>query len=268
MSTPAPFPSYRHRYLPGMTSDAIRALPGKHITPVIVAVGAVEQHGPQLPVAVDSFLGQTWLGRILAALPAEIPALAAPPVTVGKSNEHTGFPGTISVSKNTLRLQLLAIARQLHAWGFRSLLALNTHGGNTAVLVCTLREIETAHAGMKTGLLRSGVETGLDAREAAYGFHAGEFESSLLYALIPQYCRPEAGSCHYPARLEDPGRLRPESAPATFAWASQDISPDGVMGDATAATAEKGLRWLDAMTAGYVARLTAHSAALRTGDAA
>ncbi|EIP98576.1 uncharacterized protein, putative amidase [Opitutaceae bacterium TAV1] len=264
MNSALAFPSYRHRYLPGWTLEKIRALPDKALVPVIVAVGAIEQHGPHLPVAVDSFLGQAWLTRIFAALPDFVPALAGPPVTVGKSNEHTGFPGTLIVSRDTLRLQVLAIARQLHAWGFRSLLVLNTHGGNTAVLTCTLREIEAGYEGMKAGFLTSGVRPDISAQEAAYGFHAAEVESSLLYALAPQYCRPEAAPCHYPARLEDPGRLRPEAAPATYAWASQDIAPLGVMGDATAATAEKGARWLDAITAGYVRRLTAHAAALRS----
>lgn len=265
---PTSFPSYRPRYLPGMTLAQIEALPDKHRTPVIVATGAIEQHGPHLPVAVDSFLGQVWLSRIFAELPDDVPALVAPPVTVGKSNEHVGFPGTVYISKETLGAQLLAIARQLHTWGFRSLLILNTHGGNSAVIAYTLREIEAEFPGMKTGSLRSGARIEIDAQENAYGFHANEVESSLMYALLPDRCVPEAATCHYPARLEDPGRLRPESAPATFAWASQDISPNGIMGDATAGTAEKGRRWADAMTAGYVASLTAHAVSLRANAVA
>ena len=102
----------------------------------------------------------------------------------------------------------------------------------------------------------------MSAQENAYGFHAGELESSWLYAIAPRLCRPAAATCSYPARISDPGELRPECAPATFAWASQDVSPDGVMGDATAATAEKGERWIAELTAGYVAALRAHVAEL------
>lgn len=259
--SPAPF-AYRARYLPAMTLARIAALPDKARTPVIVATGAIEQHGPHLPVAVDSLMGQVWLSRIFAALPADVPALVAPPITVGKSNEHVGFPGTLFVSKETLRLQLLALARQLAAWGFRSLLFLNTHGGNSSVLAYVLREV-ARDTGLRAALLRpAGVGLDLSAQENAYGFHAGELEASWLYAVAPQFCRPDASTCSYPARLTDPGELRPECAPATFAWASQDVSPDGVMGDATVATSEKGERWIAALSAGYVAALTAHAAEL------
>jgi creatinine amidohydrolase len=255
------FPSYRERYLPAMTLAQIRALPDKARIPVIIATGAIEQHGPQLPVAVDSFLAQVWLSKLMAALPASVPALVGPPITVGKSNEHVGFPGTLYISKETLRRQLLAIARQLCSWGFKSMLILNTHGGNSAVLVYTLREIE-ATVGIKADFLRYQAKFDLPPLEAAYGFHANTVETALLYALAPQFTRPEAAPCHYPARLEDPGQLRPECAPATYSWASQDISPHGVMGDATVATAEQGELWAGLITTGFVAALSAHSATL------
>jgi creatinine amidohydrolase len=248
------FPSYRSRYLPAMTLPQIAALPDKHTTPVIIATGAIEQHGPQLPVAVDSYMAQLILSRIFAALPADVPALVAPPVTVGKSNEHVGFPGTLYISKDTLRLQLLALARQLHAWGFRRLLFLNTHGGNTSVLIYTRREIEFT-LGMSTAWLWHGTKIDLPAQEAAYGFHANTVETAWLYATAPQFTRPADAPCHYPARIEDSGQLRPENAPATYSWASQDISPHGVMGDATVATAEQGAAWLDQIIPGYIANL-------------
>src|SRR5690606_31536411 len=103
-------------------------------------------------------------------------------------------------------------------------------GGNTSVLIYTRREIEFT-LGMSTGALSHGADLNLTAQEAAYGFHANTTESAWLYATAPQHTRPEHAPCHYPARLDDPGELRPECAPATYAWASQDISPHGVMGD-------------------------------------
>ena len=257
----SPF-AYADRHLPALTRAQIEALPDKARTPVIVTTGAIEQHGPHLPVAVDALMGQVWLTRVFAALPADLRVVSGPPITVGKSNEHVGFPGTLFVSKETLRLQLFALARQLHAWGFRSLLVLNTHGGNSAVLAYVLRELERgplALPGFRAALLRpSAGPSGLSAQEAAYGFHAGELESSWLYAVAPDFCRPENATRAYPALLTDPGKLRPECAPATFAWASQDVSPDGVMGDATAATAEKGERWIAELAAGYAQTIREH----------
>jgi creatinine amidohydrolase len=256
---PFPFPSYRARYLPAFTRAQILALPNKAQIPVIVPTGAIEQHGPQLPVAVDSFLGQVWVSHLCAALPAEVPMLVAPPITVGKSNEHVGFPGTLYVSKETLRQQLLTLATQLHAWGFRSFFILNTHGGNSAVIHYTLREI-THRLGLRTGMIRHDYRPDISELEATYGFHANTVETALLYATAPQYTRPAAAPCHYPARLEDPGELRPEFAPATYAWASQDISPHGVMGDATAATLADGERWRDGMVDGLVRYVTSLAA--------
>ncbi len=255
-----PFPAYRERYLPAFTAARLAALPDKADIPVIIPTGAIEQHGPHLPVAVDSLLGQVWVERICAALPAEVRVLIAPPITVGKSNEHVGFPGTLYISKHTLRLQLLALAAQLQAWGFRRILILNTHGGNSAVITCTLREIEH-RMGMNAQLLRNRAKIELPPLESTYGFHANTVETALLYAAAPGLTRPALAPRHYPASLDDPGELRPEFAPATYAWASQDISPHGVMGDATVATAEDGARWIDAIVAGYVAELTRASSA-------
>jgi creatinine amidohydrolase len=255
------FPSYRNRYLPALTLKQIHAIPDKEITPIIIPTGAIEQHGPQLPVAVDAFLGQVWVSRLCEALPPSVRAFVAPPITVGKSNEHVGFPGTLYISKDTLRAQLWALATQLKNWGFRSLLLLNTHGGNSAVLTYVRREI-SHELGLSIESIPCVCKFDLAPQEAAYGFHANTVETALLYATAPRFTRPEKAPCHYPARIDDPGELRPECAPATYAWASQDISPHGVMGDARSATVEQGEIWLQQMTAAYVKGLCEYVAAM------
>lgn len=238
------FPSYRDRYLPAMTLRRIMALPDKSWAPVILATGAIEQHGPHLPVAVDALMGQVWICLALARLPAGASCYVAPPVTIGKSNEHTGFPGTLMVSRDTLRSQVLAVARQAHAWGFRSLAVINTHGGNLPVIVPTLREIR-AEYGLRTGILHPGPVSGISAQEAAFGIHAGEVETSWVMAAAAHLTDPSKAVCEYPARIGDPRQVRPVAAPALVAWASRDISISGIMGDATAATAAKGELWLE-----------------------
>ncbi len=244
MSVSTTFPAYRNRYLPAMTLRQIAALPDKDWAPVIITTGAIEQHGPHLPVAVDSLMGQVWLSRALELLPADVSCYIAPPITIGKSNEHTGYPGTLMISKDTLRALLLAIGRQVHLWGFRHLAVLNTHGGNTAVVTYTLREI-TATYGLGTGMLRPKLDFGLSAQEAAYGYHANEAETSWLLAVAPELVRQEEARCEYAGRIEDGAQLRPEMAPATMAWVTADLSTSGIMGDATAATVEKGAAWIE-----------------------
>jgi creatinine amidohydrolase len=247
-------PGYRDRYLPAMTPAQIAALPDKAWAPVIIATGAIEQHGPHLPVAVDSLMGQAWLERALPLLPADVSCYIAPPITIGKSNEHTGFPGTLTISKETLRALLLAIARQLHVWGFRQIAVLNTHGGNFAVVTYTLREI-TATLGLRCGILAPQFELGLSTQENTFGYHANTAETAWLLALAARYVKMEHAVCEYSGRLEDSGELRPERAPATMAWVTADLSRSGILGDATAATAENGAAWLEHGAQRYAAAI-------------
>ena len=83
MSLPDPFPRYRSRYLPALTASQIAALPDKAWAPVVIATGAIEQHGPHLPVAVDSFLGQVGVTRAAERLGPEVSFYVAPPITIG-----------------------------------------------------------------------------------------------------------------------------------------------------------------------------------------
>ncbi|HEY1847975.1 MAG TPA: creatininase family protein [Opitutaceae bacterium] len=244
------FPSYRDRYLPAMTARRIACLPDKARAPVLLATGAIEQHGPHLPLAVDALMGQVWLSLALARLPEGVSCYVAPPITIGKSNEHTGFPGTLMISRGTLRSQVLAVARQIHAWGFRSLAVINTHGGNVPVLVPTLREARTMF-GIRAAVLQSTPTEGLTPQEASFGIHAGEVETSWILAAAPHLVDLAKAVCEYPARIDDPGSLRPVSAPGLVAWASRDVSKSGVMGDAASATREKGERWLESGARGY-----------------
>jgi creatinine amidohydrolase len=238
------YPTIRPRYLPGMTLERIRQIPNKAATPVILPTGAVEQHGPHMPVMVDAAMGQAWLHFALPHLSKDAPVYVGPPITVAKSNEHTGFPGTLIISKSTLRRLLLCIARQLHAWGFRVIGILNTHGGNSGVLDYTLREIRHS-LGMSVAMLNRPFDYDIDAQEGTYGFHAGEVETSWMLEVAGEWIRMDLAACAFPASLDDPGELRPESAPAIFSWATADLSPNGIMGDATKATPEKGQRWTD-----------------------
>lgn len=237
------YPPYRSRYLPAMTRDEIEMLPGKHAAVVILPIGAIEQHGPHLPVGTDSVLAQAWLAAIMDDLPARIAAYVAPAISFGKSNEHQGFPGTITLSTAILRRTLLAAADQLLKWGFKTLAVLNTHGGNSSVIVSTLREIQTT-LDMNAGMLRPPMTCSDSTQENTYGFHAGEVETSLMLAIAPERVSMEKAVTEYPARIDVPGEVRLGGTSATHTWITSDLSKSGVMGDAKAATAEKGRKWL------------------------
>jgi len=250
VATPAAFadsslwPADRTRYLGAFTRRALEEIPNKSRALVIIPAGAIEQHGHHLPLGTDAMLGQLWLAHALPKLGADAPVYIAPPITYGKSLEHSDFAGTITVSAQTLRSQLLALVAQLQALGFRQIAVLNTHGGNSAVLVTTIRELQMS-PDLRIGMLRGYYKAEQNPQEAAFGFHAGEWETSLMLTCAPELVQMDRAVCEYPAHLEDPGNLRPEGSPAVFAWKTSDVSKSGVMGDATLATKEKGYRWLD-----------------------
>ncbi len=248
-------PKYRNRYLPAMTLEQIAAIDDKEAIPVIIPTGAIEQHGPHLPVGVDAILGQAYLGAALPQVPDDVPVLVAPPITIGKSDEHRGFPGTLFVSTRTLGRLLTSIARQLHTWGFRTLAVLNTHGGNISVLRYTMRQIQ-ADMGMRTVFLTSKYKPILSPQEEAFGFHANEWETSIMQEVTEGMVDMSQAGCEYPARIGMTGELRPEGSPATYTWITADISKTGIVGDAAAATPEKGREWFQNHTQSLAQEIT------------
>src|SRR5258707_3548588 len=227
----------------------VDALP-RESTLLVLPTAAIEQHGHHLPLATDTLINNLLLGHALRKLPAEMPVYALPPVQYGKSNEHIGFPGTLSLSAATFMAVLRDLGSSLAKAGFRKLVLYNTHGGNTSLIDVMARDLR-AEFGLRTFALHGsgGISfEGLNAQERAYGFHAGEVETALLLASVPELVDRDAYTVNYIARVEDvakPETLLPENAPATFAWLTRDIAPSGVLGDPRPATPENGARWLE-----------------------
>jgi len=256
---PHPHPAYRDRYLPAMSCAQIESLPQRASAIVLVPTGSIEQHGPHLPVGVDAILGQSWLGAALPHVPPDVGVYVAPPITYGISDEHVGFPGTVTISARLFHRLLLATARQIKALGFQTIAVLNTHGGNSPTLVATLREIQ-ATMDMNACMIAPAWKPPVSTQEAAFGFHAGQIETAWMLAVATHLVHPDRARCEYPATVDAPGRLRPENAPATFSWVTGDVSSSGIMGDATAANAVDGCEWFDAGThslAGQIIKLAA-----------
>lgn len=215
---------------------------------VILPIGAIEQHGPHLPTITDTLQVTHVLDATLARLPATVKAWSLPPLTYGKSNEHTGFPGTISLSASTLLAVLHDVADSVKAAGFRRLAFLNGHGGNMALLEVAARDIR-----VRTHLMCFCLQPGLfvnppfpiTPEEQRFGFHAGELETSFMLAIAPELVQMEKAPRHFAPFPETQTPLF-FFGPASTAWLSRDWSPTGVFGDATLGTAEKGQAMLAA----------------------
>lgn len=251
------FPTYRHSYLPAFSFEEIAAIPDKDKALVIIPTGAIEQHGPQLPVGVDAIMGQAWLSVALSKVPPATPVFVAPPVTIGKSNEHVGFPGTLFVPTKILRRLIHMIVGQCHEWGFRRFAFLNTHGGNTSVIRACMQEIQAQHSDVSTCFLRSGFYPPLPKQELAYGFHANWAETAWMMAVTEdaQLVDTRILPCEYPGSVDDPDELRAECAPATYSWVTADISESGVVGDSRHATLEDGKKWVEEGAASLAANI-------------
>ena len=229
------------RQLTHLSWPEVAALP-KDEGVVILPIGAIEQHGPHLPTQTDSLIVSYILEATLHHLPSEVQAWALPPLNYGKSNEHTGFPGTISLTAKTLLAVLHDIAVSVQRAGFRRLAFINGHGGNSALLEVAARDIRAA-----TGLMCFCLQPALyvdppfeiSTAERCFGIHAGELETSLVLEIAPELVQMEKAIRHFPPFPDTESDLF-LFGPASTAWLSADWSDSGVFGDATLGSADKG----------------------------
>ena len=225
------------------TRDMSRAI-------AVLPVAAVEQHGPHLPVGVDTWINEGYLARARALVPDDLDVLFLPVQAVGKSNEHLAFPGTITLSAETLIRAWTEIGESIHRAGCRKLVFVNSHGGNVAAIDIVARELRVRHGMLAVNAAwhRLGYPDGLfTADEMRHGIHGGDAETSLMLAFRPETVRMERAQNFEPRTVEMARRFRHLGAiqPIGFGWMSQDLHPAGAMGEAAEATREKGEASLD-----------------------
>lgn len=244
------------RFFPYLTWQEIAAMPQREQVVIVQPAGAIEQHGPHLPLIVDAAISLGVLGKALERLDSKIPVYALPCLYYGKSNEHCRFPGTISLSAQTLLSVLMELADSLYHSGFRKLVLMNAHGGQPQIMEIAARDIHQQYPDflvfpLFTWRVPHLAAELLTARELAGGIHAGDAETSLMLSLLPEQVKMERAVQEYPPGLPE-GSLLSLEGQLPFAWLTHELSQSGVIGDATAATREKGERLLDSLSAGWV----------------
>ncbi len=241
-----------------LTWAEVAALPNAGHTVLVLPIGAIEQHGHHLPLKVDGAIASEILNRALTRLDPSIPAYALPLLPYGKSNEHLGFPGTISLSAQTLLATVMEIGESVYRAGFRRLVIMNGHGGQPQVLEIAATDLRVKFPDFYTfawfvwrGAPR--YKRFLTEREGREGLHGGAAETSLMLALDSDAVRESRAMAEYPKLAGDAGTgAIGVKGPTAAAWRTEDLSHTGVIGDPTGASLEIGEKLLEELVSGWV----------------
>lgn len=217
-------------------------------TVAILPVGAVEQHGPHLPLKVDTALVEGVVDAALPLMAADVPVLVLPTQAIGLSLEHEDYAGTLSLSPATLLAVWTELGVCVARAGVKKLLIFNAHGGNVSSMDIVARQLR-----MQCGLLvyhsswfnlpqPAGVNEAFSAHEHRFGVHGGETETSMMLHLAPELVRMEHAR-NFASSSEVRARQFPilgNGKSAKLGWAMQDYNPQGAAGNAAAADAQRG----------------------------
>ncbi len=218
-------------------------------TLVLLPLGATEQHGPHLPLGTDLFLVEAVLERTKPRI-ADLNVLLLPPLWCTKSNEHIAFPGSLYLQAETMMALIHDIAAAISHSGFRKMVFMNWHGGNSDLLGAMLRDIRQRHKMLV--FLIDIVFTFLGASDepqemSKSDMHAGHFETSLMLAVRPELVQPGRYK-NLGQENQDPltssfssfELLAPEGGLVRTGWDTTDLSHDGVIGDPAGSSSEEG----------------------------
>ena len=211
----------------------------------VLPLAAVEQHGPHLPLRVDTYIAEAYLERAQQLLPEDLPVTFLPVQRVGISAEHLSYPGTLTLSGATAIAAWTELGESLLRAGVRKLVLVTSHGGNVAAMELVARDLRVrlGMLAVTVGWHRFGYPDGtFGAEEKRHGIHGGDIETSLMLAAQPATVRMAQAPNATPATVAMAREFRWLGAyrPAGFAWMTQDLHPSGALGDATKATSEKG----------------------------
>lgn len=224
-------------------------------TIAILPTAAIEQHGPHLPVGVDTMIMEGMLARLRATCPDDLDLRILPVQAVGKSNEHIHAPGTLTLDAPTALAAWQQIGLSVARAGVRKIVIVNSHGGNLDLISILARELRV-RAGMlavKCQWGNFGKPEGMySAQEATFGIHGGDLETSLMLHFRPELVDMAAARDFRSAAETAP---IPPTGPISLGWVSSDLNPAGVVGEAHLATAAKGAATCAHQVAGFLAML-------------
>ncbi len=211
---------------------------------LLLPIGAVEQHGPHLPLSVDHVIAHETATAVVDRCGNDLDVWQLPTLSISKSNEHAWSPGTLCLSPQTMIAVLADIGRSVASTGAERLVLLNGHGGNTTLLGTALRELRLEF-GLKTFLMHPALPPAYGgestAEELGMGIHGGRDETSMFMHLRPDQVHLGKAERRVPEHLAQNKHVK-FGGSTSFGWLSNDFDPDGYIGDPTGATAALGKR--------------------------
>ena len=232
------------------TRDFARLDPARTIA--VLPVAATEQHGPHLPLSVDTVLADGIVAASLPHLPADLSVLFLPTQAVGLSPEHARFPGTLTLKAETVLRLWTDIGESVAAAGVRKLLLFNSHGGQVSVLDLVARDLRARlnllvySCSWFTLPLHDAQGQDLhalfSAEEHRFGIHGGDIETSMMLALASARVQM-AQAKNFVSTAQARAQQFPilgNGRSAKLGWQTQDYHSAGAVGNAAAATAAKG----------------------------
>jgi creatinine amidohydrolase len=244
------------RHWQEMTTEEFAALDVERVIAVL-PIASIEQHGPHLPVCTDACANQAVIERTLELLPDELPVTVLPMMPIGKATEHSAFPGTLTLSSETVQRLWTEIAESVHRVGIRKLVLFNSHGGNRRIMAVVARDIR-ARLDMLviSANLSSDIPGDLFPEdERKYGIHGGSMETSRMLYLRPDLVDMSKAENFQSAMQELSNEFEQLTGAATFAWQAQDLNPAGVVGNARDADAARGEQLVEHAAAQFAAVL-------------
>lgn len=212
---------------------------------LVLPTGAIEHHGPHLPLSTDTLIAEESANAAVAeAARRGLDVWQLPTLSVTKSDEHSWAPGTLWLRPETLLDGLVDLGRSLLTTPARKLVFMNGHGGNVALLQVACRELRRRFGFQTFAMPASNVPSAVGADGAAdeygLGIHAGHAETSIVMHLRPELVHPERFARNVPEELAGFDYIGFTTKPVTFGWLSDDFGSSGVLGDPTTASAAAG----------------------------